>query len=49
MLDKYSNRSRGFGFVSFTDVEACNAARDAMNGKVKPHLQAGCAEHATFC
>ncbi|XP_057532112.1 glycine-rich RNA-binding protein RZ1A [Amaranthus tricolor] len=32
VLDKYSGRSRGFGFVSFDDKRAMEEAIDAMNG-----------------
>ena len=31
--DKYSGRSKGFGFVTFADDEAGKKAIDAMNGK----------------
>jgi cold-inducible RNA-binding protein len=31
--DKYSGRSKGFGFVTFADDESGKKAIDAMNGK----------------
>ena len=31
--DKFSGRSKGFGFVTFTDEEAGKKAIEAMNGK----------------
>lgn len=31
--DKFSGRSKGFGFVTYTDDSAADAAIDAMNGK----------------
>jgi cold-inducible RNA-binding protein len=31
--DKYSGRSKGFGFVTFADEESAKKAIDEMNGK----------------
>ena len=31
--DKFSGRSKGFGFVTFTDKKAADKAIDEMNGK----------------
>lgn len=31
--DKFSGRSKGFGFVTFTDDEAAKTAMQEMNGK----------------
>lgn len=31
--DKFSGRSKGFGFVTFTDKESADKAIDEMNGK----------------
>ncbi|MBU3913491.1 MAG: RNA-binding protein [Nanoarchaeota archaeon] len=33
IMDRYSNRSKGFGFVEFADEEAGKKAIAAMNGK----------------
>jgi len=33
MVDKYTGRSRGFGFVTFQTPEECAAAIEGMNGK----------------
>lgn len=33
VYDKDSGRSRGFGFVNFTNVEDAQCAKDAMDGK----------------
>ena len=32
ITDRESGRSRGFGFVTFTDEDSANAAKDALNG-----------------
>jgi RNA recognition motif-containing protein len=32
-VDKFTKRSRGFGFVEFGTADEANAAIDAMNGK----------------
>ena len=32
ITDKFTNRSRGFGFVEFADESAANAAVEKMNG-----------------
>jgi len=34
MTDKYTGRSRGFGFVTYDTAEAATSAIEAMNGKV---------------
>ena len=34
MVDKYSGRSRGFGFVTFKTSEDASSAIEAMNGQV---------------
>lgn len=33
IIDKFSRRSKGFGFVEFSDDEAAKKAISAMNGK----------------
>mmetsp|Transcript_41565 Transcript_41565/g.81226 ORF Transcript_41565/g.81226 Transcript_41565/m.81226 type:complete len:187 (-) Transcript_41565:41-601(-) len=33
MIDRYSQRSRGFGFVTFQDAAAATAAKEAMDGQ----------------
>tara|TARA_Y100000310_G_scaffold26446_1_gene25213 strand:- start:4114 stop:4392 length:279 start_codon:yes stop_codon:yes gene_type:complete len=33
ITDKFSKRSKGFGFVTFTEEEAGKKAEEAMNGK----------------
>ncbi|AKM82521.1 TPA: RNA-binding protein [Candidatus Berkelbacteria bacterium] len=33
ITDKFSGRSKGFGFVTLKDEEAANKAVEAMNGK----------------
>jgi RNA recognition motif-containing protein len=33
IIDKYSGRSKGFGFVEMTDSDAGKAAISALNGK----------------
>lgn len=33
ITDKFSGRSKGFGFVTFSDDSAADAAVDALNGK----------------
>ena len=33
VTDRVSGRSRGFGFVEFTDEPSAQAAKEAMNGK----------------
>lgn len=33
IVDRYSNRSKGFGFVEFADDESGKKAIEAMNGK----------------
>jgi len=33
MVDKYTGRSRGFGFVTYQTPEECAAAIEGMNGK----------------
>ncbi|MGI5828031.1 MAG: RNA recognition motif domain-containing protein [Patescibacteria group bacterium] len=33
IIDKRTNRSKGFGFVEFANEEAANQAVEAMNGK----------------
>lgn len=35
ITDRDSGRSRGFGFVNFTDAESANEALSAMDGQVK--------------
>lgn len=35
VYDKDSGRSRGFGFVSFSNEDNAKCAKDAMDGKVK--------------
>lgn len=34
MYDKYTNRSRRFGFVTMSTAEEANAAVEALNGTV---------------
>jgi RNA recognition motif-containing protein len=33
ITDKFSKRSKGFGFVTFADAESGKKAEEAMNGK----------------
>ncbi|CAN1334257.1 Glycine-rich RNA-binding protein 2, mitochondrial, partial [Linum perenne] len=35
ILDRDTGRSRGFGFVNFSDSEAANSALSSMDGQVK--------------
>jgi len=37
MYDKNSGRSRGFGFVNFSNDHEAKCAKDAMDGKVQPY------------
>jgi len=37
MYDKNSGRSRGFGFVHFSNDHEAKCAKDAMDGKVHPY------------
>ncbi|KAL5656362.1 hypothetical protein ACJX0J_035681, partial [Zea mays] len=37
MYDKNSGRSRGFGFVHFSNDNEAKCAKDAMDGKVQPY------------
>uniref|UniRef100_A0A453HWC0 RRM domain-containing protein n=1 Tax=Aegilops tauschii subsp. strangulata TaxID=200361 RepID=A0A453HWC0_AEGTS len=39
MYDKNSGRSRGFGFVQFSNNSEAKCAKDAMDGK---HRRKGC-------
>lgn len=32
ITDRATNRSKGFGFVTFEDANACNSAIEALNG-----------------
>jgi RNA recognition motif-containing protein len=32
ITDQISNRSKGFGFITFEDAESCQSAIDALNG-----------------
>lgn len=34
VYDKATGRSRGYGFVRFSDEQAASAAKDAMDGRV---------------
>lgn len=36
IYERDSGRSRGFGFVTFVSASECQAALEAMNGKVVP-------------
>ncbi len=33
IYDKFSERSKGFGFVTFADAESCQSCIEALNGK----------------
>lgn len=35
LYDKHTGRSRGFGFVYFSDADDARCAKDAMDGKVR--------------
>lgn len=37
-MDKVRNRSKGFGFVTFSSFDEAQKALDDMNGKVKSSL-----------
>jgi cold-inducible RNA-binding protein len=45
MVDKYTGRSRGFGFVTFKTSEDATNAIEAMNGQVSARRLSPRAEH----
>ena len=42
MYDKDTGRSRGFGFVYFSNGDEAGSAKDAMDGKVSKELILAC-------